>query len=89
MKNWSNNSSKHFALKYCLFGTIKLTNQAIRSKFIYSGWETAFDEVGKWNYCNDYARNNTLFGVRSTSSMNTHNYRNSFLVLDEDLTDVK
>ena len=42
--------------------------------------------AGPWKFDNDFARNVAILGVDSSSSSQTDNYKNNFLVLGEDLT---
>ena len=37
LNNWPRNLTKFFLLKTCLFGTIKLAGNTIKSNFIYNG----------------------------------------------------
>ena len=37
LNNWSRDCSNNFAMKNCLFGTAKITRNAIKSKFTSSG----------------------------------------------------
>ena len=39
-----NNPTNNFTLKNCLFGTVKLVKNTIKSKFIYYGCGIAFDD---------------------------------------------
>ena len=47
----------------CLFGTVKLTRNAIKNNFFYNGQEMAFDRVSERNFANDFAWNVTIFHV--------------------------
>ena len=40
---WSCNPSNDFTVKNCLLGTVKLTRNAVKSRFIYYGQGIAFD----------------------------------------------
>ena len=42
-----------------------------------------FDGAGQWNFGNDFARNVAIFGVDNSSSSQTNNRKNNFLVLGE------
>ena len=66
---------------------MKLVRNAIKSKFIYNGWENEFDGKGSWSFGNDFARNVVIFGVDNSSSSHTDNRKNDFLVLVEGQAD--
>ena len=87
LNNWRHNSTKHFLLKNCLFGTIKLAKNAIKSKFTHNGGRIAFDGKGPWSFDNDFSRNVVILGVDNSSSSHTDNRKNNFLVLSEGPTD--
>ena len=69
---WPRNFTNNFKLKNCLFGTVKLTRNADKSKLSNNGQETAFDGKDIWSYGNDFARNVLIFGVDNTSSSRTN-----------------
>ena len=50
LSKWSRNPTNKFTLKNCLFGTVKLTRNADKSKFTYNGRGIAFDGKGMWNF---------------------------------------
>ena len=50
-----------------LFGTVKLTRNADKSKFTYNGRDILFDGEGSWIFDNDFARNVEIFGVDNRS----------------------
>ena len=78
---WPRNPSNTFTLKNCLFGTVKLTKNADKSKFTYNGRGTAFNGKGYWSFDNDTARNVAIFGVDISSSPHINNLKNDFLEL--------
>ena len=45
LNTWPRNAANNFTLKNCLFGTMKLVRNTIKSKFIYNGQEYLMDEV--------------------------------------------
>ena len=51
-----------------------------KSKWVYSGYGTAFDGTGEWNFGNDCVRNIVIFGLGNNSSSYTDG-KNDFLVL--------
>ena len=65
---WPHNPTNNFPLKNCLFVTVKLTINAIKSKFIFNGWGIAFDGESSWNFGDDFARNVVVFGVNKSLS---------------------
>ena len=76
--DWLRNHINTFTLKSCLFGTVKLTRNADKSKFNYNGPGIAFDAKGVWSYGNDFARNAVILGVDNTSSSHTDNKKVTF-----------
>ena len=46
LNNWPRNSTNNFPLKDSLFGSVKLVNNAIKSKFTYNDQGIAFDGDG-------------------------------------------
>lgn len=49
LSNWSRNPSYGFALKNCLFGTVKLTRDTIKNKITNNVREITYDEAGSWS----------------------------------------
>ena len=45
-----------------------------------------FDSAGSYNFDNDFAKNGVMFGVDNSSSSNSDNRKNNFLILGKDLT---
>ena len=86
LNTWPSNPANNFTLKYCLFGTVKLVRNTIKSEFTYNGRRIAFDGEGSWSFRNDFARNVVIFGVDKGSLSHTDNGKNNFLVLGEDPT---
>ena len=58
---WPRNPANNFTLKNCLFGTVKLTRNANKSKLTYNGQGIAFDEEGLWSFANDFVKKCCLF----------------------------
>ena len=83
LNNWPRDPTNNVTLKNCLFGTVKLVRNGIKSKFTYNGWGIPFDWEGSWSFNNDYARNVLIFGVDKSSSSCTDNLKNNVLVLGE------
>ena len=86
LNTWPGNPANNFSLKNCLFGTVKLVRNTIKSKFTCNGRGRAFDEEGLWSFGNAVARNVAIFGVDNNSSSHTDNLKNNFLVLGEGQT---
>ena len=87
LNTWPPNPTNSYTLKNCLFDTVKLLRNVIKSKFTYNGWEKAFDEEDSQSCDDDFARNVIIFSVGNTSSSHAHNQKNKFLALDEKPTD--
>ena len=86
LNNWLINSSNNFPLKNCLFGTVKLVRNAIKSKFIHNGREILFAGEDIQSFDKDSARNVVTFGVDNSSSSHTDNQKSNFLVLGAGIT---
>ena len=52
-------------------------------KWVYSRCRTVFDGGVTQSFGNDFARNVVIFGIDSSSSCHTDNYKNNFLILRE------
>ena len=76
-----------FSLKDCLFGTVKLTKNADKSKFTYNGRGIEFDGKGSWSFSNGFARNVTIFFVNNTSSSHMDIQKSNFLIVSEGPTE--
>ena len=84
LNNCPRNPTNNFHLKNCLFGTLKLVRNAIKSKFTYNGRGIAFE--GLRSFGTDFASNVVIFGVDNSSSSHTNNKSYNFLVLGEEPT---
>ena len=83
LNNWLRILSDNFVLKNFLFGTVKLTINTDKSKFIYNGRGITFDGAGKWNFVNGYDENVVICGVDDISSSHTDDKKINYLVLGE------
>ena len=83
LNTWPRNPINNFTLKSCLFGTVKLVRNTIKSKFTYNGRGIAFDGEGSWSFGIDFAQNVVIVSVDNSSSSQTANRKNNFLVLGE------
>ena len=54
-------------LKNDLFSAVKLVINTSKSKFIYSGWEIAYDEKSSWSFGDNFARNVVIFDTDNGS----------------------
>ena len=81
------NPANCFSLKDCLFGTVKLTKNADKSKFTYNGRGIEFDGKGSWSFSNGFARNVTIFVVNNTSSSHMDIQKSNFLIVSEGPTE--
>ena len=50
---------------------------------MYCAYTITFDKKGGWNFDDDFVRNVIIFGVDISSSTNSDNPKNKFLVLRE------
>ena len=86
LNTWLLNPANNFTLKYCLFGTVKLTRNANKSQFAYNGGGITSDGGGFRSFDIDSARNVVIFGNDNSSSCHIDNWKNKFLVLGEGST---
>ena len=70
-----------------MFGSTNIVKNNGKSKWVYSDCGIAFDGLGSWRSGNDFARNVIIFGVDNSSSFQTDNSQDSFLILGEGPTD--
>ena len=66
-----------------MFSATNTVKNSNKSKWVYSGYRTAFDRAGSWSFGNDVARNVVTLGVDNSSSSHADNRKNNFLVLGE------
>ena len=76
---WLPNPANSFALKNCLFDTVKLTRNANKSKLTYNSGRITFDGEGFWSFGNDSTRNVVIFGIDNSLSSHVDNRKNNFL----------
>ena len=79
LKNWLNNTSNNFTINDCLFNAVKLTTDAVESKFIYNCWEIASDWAGKCSYGDSFAGIVKIFVVDNNSLIQVDIRKDSFL----------
>ena len=70
-----------------MFGATNIVKNSDKGKWVYTGYEIAFDRAGSWSFENKFARNVVIFGVDNSSSYHADNRKNNFLVLGEGPTD--
>ena len=66
-----------------MFGVTNVVKNNDKEKWVYSGYETAFDRAGSWSFYNDFAKNVVIFGVDNSSSSHANSCKNNFLLLGE------
>ena len=66
-----------------MFYATSIVKNSGKGKWMYSGYQTAFDGESEWYFSNNFAWNIVVFGVDNSSSSHTDNRKNDFLVLDE------
>ena len=57
LNTWLPNPANSFALKNCLFDTVKLTRNANKSNLTDNSGRITFDGEGFWSFGNDSTRN--------------------------------
>ena len=87
LDTWPRNPVTNFTLKTCLFGTVKITKNAGKSKCIHNVQEIAIDGKDYWSFENDIARNVISFGVDNSSPSHIDNPKNKFLALGKGPTE--
>ena len=68
-------------LENCLFGSVKLTNNADIDKYGYSGYGIGFDRETSFSFGNDFGKNVIIFGVGMSSSTKVDNRKKDILIL--------
>ena len=66
-----------------MYGGTTIAKNSNKEKWSYSGYGIAFDWKGEWSFGNGYAGNIVSFGVDNSSSSDTDNGKNNFLVLGD------
>ena len=62
-----------------MFGAVKSTRNADKSKFTYNDQGIAFNGKGMWSFGNRFARNVVIFGVNNTLSSHTNNKKSNLI----------
>ena len=87
LDTWLQDLSADFALKYFLFGSVKLTKNADPNKYQYNGYGLGFDSRTIFSIPNfDWGKNVIIFGVDMSSSVHANNKKRNILVLGEGIT---
>ena len=69
LDRWSQDLNAKFTLEDCLFGAVKLTENATPNKYSYSGYGIGFDSRSLISVPNtDWVKNAIIFGVDMSSS---------------------
>ena len=63
--------------RFCLFGATSIVKKSNQEKYVYSGYEVAFNGWS-WSFENDTAGNVVTFGVDNSLSSHADNLKNSF-----------
>ena len=79
LNSWPNNTSNNFTINDCLFNLVKLTTNAVESKFIYNCWEITSYLAGKCSYVDSFARIVKTFVVDKNSLVQADIRKDSFL----------
>ena len=69
-----------------MFVGTSIVKNSDKEKWVYSGFEIAFNGKGTWSFGHDYARNVVIIGVDVSSSSHADNHKNNFLVFAEEDT---
>ena len=51
-----------------MFGATSIAENNDKEKYVYSGYEIAFDGKGEWRFGNNSAKSVIMFGVDNSSS---------------------
>ena len=57
LDNWPKNPHRFFILKICLFGSTNIVKDNDKEKYVFCGYETAFNGKGSRGFNDDFARN--------------------------------
>ena len=72
LDNWSRNTLNNFILKNRLFAATIIVKSSDKNKYyVYSGYGKAFDGAGLSSFGNDVARDVVIFGLVTTTILNT------------------
>ena len=83
------NLKTDFTLGNCLFGSVKLTNNADLDKYKYTSYGIGFDSRSEFLFTDEsYGENIILFGVDMSSSVHVDNKGKDILILGEGPTQV-
>ena len=69
------------SIKDCLFGTVKLVRNPVKSKFNYNSRGIAFDGEDLSSFDNDFARNVVTLGIDNSSSSHTNNEKKVYITM--------
>ena len=73
---WPRNPSNNFTFKNCLLEATDVVKSSDTEKYVCSGYGTTFDSAGSWNFVNEFARKDLIFGEDNTSSCHSNNRKN-------------
>lgn len=77
---WSQDVNLSLTLKYCLFGTVKLTKNDDPDKCSYSGYGIDFDSCSLFSFPTfDWSKNLVIFGVNNISLFHIDNKKARYL----------
>ena len=79
------NPRNNFKFNSFSFGATNTVENSDSEKYVYSGYGITFDSGGSWSFDNEFARNVVIYGVDNSSSSDSDNSKNNFLILGEDL----
>ena len=71
---WPKITLTDFTIKNCYYCATSIVKNSDKEKYVYKGYEKAFDEKGEWSFDNGTARNVIIFSVDNSSSSHTQNY---------------
>ena len=81
------NLNTDFTLNNCLFGSVKLTENADNDKYKYSGYSIRFDSPSVFSFTNgSMGRNVIIFGADMSSPVHIDNKGRDILILGERTT---
>ena len=77
---WSIGLNTDLTLGNCLFGSVKLTKNAVPDKYAYCGYGIGFDTRSEFSLPDGSFGKNVIFGVDNSSSVHVDN-KKTILVL--------
>ena len=84
LNQWPRDLNTDFTLGSCLFGSVKLTNNADPDKYKYCAYSIGLDSRSEFSFTDgSMGKNVIIFGADLSSSVHTENKNKDTLILGE------